>query len=109
MGKTAKRKVPFAASKAGLQQKENPFERQNSKRKFNVIGRKQFGAGKNLNQARSEAVERVRLVVPALTKRLCGAHKCAADHNPRYILRFIICLITFVCMLSGRSMHAPQQ
>jgi hypothetical protein len=62
MGKAATRKLPFAASKVAREPKENPFEAQHTKRKFTVLGRHSYGANKNLNQARSEAVGRVRFL-----------------------------------------------
>jgi hypothetical protein len=56
MGKS-KRRVPFAASKAAGA-KQNPFEALNTRKKFNVIGKKSSDV-KNINRARSEAVDRV--------------------------------------------------
>jgi hypothetical protein len=65
MGKLAKRKVPFAARKAvGSVGKpsSNPFEAVKGKSRFTIIGRK-ASSTKNVNQARSDAIEMVRFVL----------------------------------------------
>ena len=58
MAKGTKRKAPVA-SLGPRKAKENPFESLHSKQKFTVIGRKVDGQ-KNVNKARSQAVDRVR-------------------------------------------------
>lgn len=80
MGKAATRKMPFAASKAARASKDNPFEAQPTKRKFIVMGRHSYGANKNLNQARSEAVGRVRCFPWA---RSCLVEPACASHVKR--------------------------
>jgi hypothetical protein len=57
MGKTSKRKVPFAAKQGNLQVR-NRFEAVTGKQKFKVIGRRP-ASNKNINQARSEAIDKV--------------------------------------------------
>jgi len=54
-----KRKAPLAASRPRAE-KENPFEAAHSKKKFAVLGR-QSSESKNVNQARSQAVDKVRM------------------------------------------------
>lgn len=60
MAKAGKRKAPFAAAgRHGRNTAENPFDRANGKQKFNIIGRKNLSAKKNINKARSEAIDKV--------------------------------------------------
>lgn len=62
MAKSAKRKAPFAAGvgKGGKHAEPNPFERGHGKQKFKIVGRTNLSATKNINKARSEAVDKVR-------------------------------------------------
>jgi hypothetical protein len=74
MGKTTKRKVPFAARKTvGTAGKpaSNPFEAVKGKQRFNVIGRK-ASSTKNVNQARSDAFDMVRFILTYEMLRLPG-------------------------------------
>lgn len=61
MAKSAKRKAPFAAAgrNARKEAEPNPFEKGHGKQKFNIIGRKNLSAAKNINKARSEAIDKV--------------------------------------------------
>lgn len=61
MAKRGKKNVPMAAraSSKPSAAKPNPFELARCKKKFNVIGRR-AGVEKNVNAARSDAVQRVR-------------------------------------------------
>eukprot|EP00892_Ulva_mutabilis_P004229 jgi/Ulvmu1/2178/UM013_0023.1 len=60
MAKSAKRKAPFAAAVRNVSKPAapNPFEKGNGKQKFNIVGRKNLSATKNISKARSEAVDK---------------------------------------------------
>jgi hypothetical protein len=58
MGKAAKRKTPLAAV-GRKETKANPFESLSGKQKFHIVGRTTGKSVKNVNKARSEAVDRV--------------------------------------------------
>lgn len=54
-----KKKNPIAAR--AETKKDNPFEAVHSKKKFAVLGQRQGGVQKNVNVARSDAVQKVRV------------------------------------------------
>ncbi len=55
-----RKQVPRAVAAASAP-RANPFELKSSKRKFEVLGRREKQGSRNVIQSREEAVERVRL------------------------------------------------
>ena len=65
--------TPRAAQAAQQQAKPNPFELKRSKRKFDVLGRKIKGDGKNVVKSREDALLKVgRCWWARVAARVCG-------------------------------------
>jgi hypothetical protein len=61
MGKS-RRSVPFAASASAKPTKHNPFEIVKGRSRFETIGRRVSTTSHNVTQARSDAVDKVRIL-----------------------------------------------